>query len=59
MKYIVKICYVYGSKTVICETLKDALNAISEDVYKNTIRKITLKKVDEFLWEGGRAYVQN
>lgn len=57
MKYILKICYVYGSKLVICETLKDALNVISEVSFKDNIRKITLKRVDEFATGGKRGYV--
>lgn len=57
MKYILKICYVYGSELVICEALKDALNVISEISDNDNVSKITLKRVDRYAFEGKYRYV--
>ena len=55
--YILKIYYACVVETIICLTLKDALEEISEADYENSVIKVTLKRADRYINKGECAYV--
>ena len=51
--YILKIYYSSEIEIIICFTLKDALEEISELDYENVVKKVTLKRADRYIYKGG------
>lgn len=55
--YILKIYYSSEIKIIICFTLKDALEEISELDYENVVKKVTLKRADRNIYKEECPYV--
>lgn len=55
--YILKIYYSSEIEIIICFTLKDALEEISELDYENVVKKVTLKRSDRYIYKGECPYV--